>query len=66
MEILRKEMKLKGFTSIALSKELYVDPATITAWLKGSYNPTPKNVKRMKDMGFSDVACLEPSKDIEI
>ena len=66
MEILRKEMKLKGYTSISLADELNIKTPTITAWFKGLYSPTPKNVKRMKDMGFSETACLNPSKEIEI
>jgi transcriptional regulator with XRE-family HTH domain len=66
MELLRKEMKLKGYTSAALSLELGIEPPTITAWFKGLYKPTPYIITKMKRLGFSDTACLEPSKEIEI
>ena len=66
MEILRKEMKLKGYTSIALAEELDIKTPTITAWFSGLYNPTPAIVKKMKSLGFSDAACLQPARDVEI
>jgi transcriptional regulator with XRE-family HTH domain len=66
MQILKKEMKLKGLTSLALSEAVNVDPATVSAWLKGTYTPAPKTVKKLKELEFSDVACLDPAREVEI
>ena len=66
MEILRKEMKLKGFTIKTLAKTLGVTTANIHGWFNGSYRPSVSSISRLQKLGFSDAACLEPSKDIEV
>lgn len=66
MKILRKEMKLKGYTNFELAEKLNRDPSSITAWLKGDYLPSPGATKALIELGFSEAACLEPSKDVEV
>jgi len=66
MQILKKEMKLKGFTITDLASIVGVTIGSVSGWVNGNAIPTPKYVKRLKDLGFSDTACLNPSKDIEV
>lgn len=66
MEILRKEMKLNGFTSAQLAKRLNKDPSAIAAWLSGLYIPNPDDIKILKELKFTDTACLNPSKLVEV
>ena len=66
MKQLQKEMKLKGITNVQLAKRIGVSAMAVHNWLSGRYSPTAPNVKKMKQLGFSDSACLDPSKDIEV
>lgn len=66
MKILKAEMKLKGITIKELSKTLGVMVGTVSNWIHGKSSPTPKYTKRLKDLGFTDTACLYPSKDVEV
>ena len=66
MKILNAEMKLKGITIKQLSNSLNVTVGTVSNWIHGKNKPTPKYTKQLSDLGYSDTACLEPSKDIEV
>lgn len=66
MEILRKEMKLKGYSIISLGKEINTSAPNIHGWLSGKFFPNAKSVKKLKDLGFSDTAVLDPSRDVEV
>jgi len=66
MEILRKEMKLKGFSVIRLGKEINIHPTNIYGWFSGKFLPNASSVKKLKSLGFSDTAVLDPSKDVEV
>lgn len=64
MRLIEKEMKLKGFTASGLAKVLGISKVSVYHWMKGTFLPTPGNVIRLKELGFSDTACLEPSKKV--
>lgn len=66
MKALKKEMRLKGYGYKELAKRIGVSKTTIYKWLNGDFLPKPGNVETLKGLGFSDVACLEPSKDVEV
>jgi len=66
MKALKKEMVLKGLSNTALAKKINVSPVTVHYWLNGHSRPWASNVKKLKQLGFSDIACLEPSRDVEI
>jgi transcriptional regulator with XRE-family HTH domain len=66
MKALRKEMKLKGYGDKELAKRVGVSRTTIYKWLNGDFLPKPGNIEILKGLGFSDTACLEPSKDVEV
>jgi len=64
MKILDQERRLMGLTIADLAYKLNVSNASIHFWKKGQL-PSPKNVKKLKDMGFSDAACNYPWKEVE-
>ena len=66
MKILKAEMKLMGITIKELSTEMGVTVGTVSNWIHGNNEPTPRHTKRLRGLGFSDAACLEPSKDVEV
>ena len=66
MEILKKELKLKGFTIKELAAEINVSETAIYLWLSGTYFPKAVHVKKLLSMGFSEAACLQPSRKVEI
>ena len=66
MKALKKEMRLKGYKSKDLAIKLGVSKTTIYKWLRGDFIPSPDKVEYLKGLGFSDTACLEPSKEIEV
>ena len=66
MKALKKEMKLKGYGNKELAKRLNVSKTTIYKWLRGDFVPNPANVEVLKQLGFSDTACLEPSRQVEV
>ena len=66
MKALVLEMKLKGYTMNDLADKLNISIQSVHNWLSGKFRPTPKNVKKLKELGFSDLACLEPNRDVEI
>ena len=65
MKILKKEMKLKGYKNKELAKCIGVSKTAVYKWLKGEFLPNPDNILALKGLGFSDTACLEPSKNVE-
>lgn len=66
MQILKKEMKLKGLTLQELAGKVGVTIGSVSGWINGDNEPRAKHVKKMKNLGFSDAACLTPSKEVEI
>jgi len=66
MQILKKEMKLTGWDIPKLSDALGVSTATISNWRTGKYKPTAKHVDQLRKLGFSETACLEPDKEVEV
>ena len=59
-------MKLFGFTNRKLAKKIGADPASITAWLQDDYKPSARYIKKMKGLGFSDAACFDPTRMVEV
>lgn len=43
-----------------------VTTASVHGWINGDFKPSAKCVHTLKLIGFSDTACLEPSKDVEV
>jgi len=66
LKALKKEMKLKGYKNKELAKRLGVSKTTVYKWLKGEFCPNNDKIKILKGLGFSNTACLEPSKDVEV
>lgn len=67
MQILRKEMKLKGLTSKDLAKKIDgITESSVKKWLMGEFNPGIKIIPQLLALGFSETACLNPSKDVEV
>jgi len=64
MEILRKELKLRGETIGDLAKVLNVSDTAIYLWISGKFLPKAVYVKRLIDMGFSEEAAISPSKKV--
>ena len=63
MKILKAEARLMEKELKDVAKEIGADPATISQWLNGTYAPSIKFVKKLKAMGFSDAACINPSME---
>jgi len=66
MEILKKEMKLAGISPTDLSEKIGVSTQTIYNWIDGDCTPKAQFAGALKKLGFSDAACLEPSKEVEV
>lgn len=66
MEILKKELKQKRMTRRKLSTEVGVSFQTVCNWISGKCCPDFDNMDSLKELGFSETACLEPSKDVEV
>lgn len=64
MKILKREMKLLGYTSRELAEKLNVSNTAVTMWCKGEFMPKPLHVKKLIDLGFSEDAVIEPSKEV--
>jgi transcriptional regulator with XRE-family HTH domain len=65
LQILRKEMSLRGLTAKDLATKIGLSAASVHAWMNGS-KPSPSSVVKLKELGFSETACLDPGKDIEV
>ena len=66
MQVLKKEMKLKRLSRKDLAEKLGVSSTTIKNWITGTCSPGFENMDGLKDLGFSDTACLDPSKEVEV
>jgi len=65
LKILRKEMKIKRMKPADLAEKVGVSKTTIMNWLAGTCSPSFENMDRLNELGFSQTACLEPSKEVE-
>ena len=65
MQILKKEMKLMGYTAKSLADRLGLSSPSVHAWMNG-IKPSPSSILKLKQLGFSDTACLDPRKDVEV
>lgn len=66
MEIFRKEMKLLGYSITTLAKEMNKGAPNVHGWISGKFVPNADSIKKLKQLGFSDTAVLNPSKEIEV
>jgi len=66
LKVLKKEMKLLGYKNKDLAEKLNVSRQTVTNWISGICVPSAYQIKPMQNLGFSDTACLEPSKEVEV
>lgn len=66
MKIIVKEMKLLGFTHKAAASAIGVSEKTIGEWVAGRCKPFSTRIPKMKEIGFSDTAILNPTKDVEV
>jgi DNA-binding transcriptional regulator YiaG len=55
-----------GLNFPALSKAAKVAVGTIHRWENGQTKVTPHNYKKLKEIGFTDSALLNPTKEITI
>jgi len=63
MKNLQKEMKLKGMKYSDLADAIGVSVMTINGWIAGIFKPSPKSVKKLLELGFSEDACLRPADE---
>lgn len=66
MEVLKKEMKQKRLSRKKLAKKIGVSSTTIKNWINGTCAPNFDNMDALEKLGFSETACLEPSKEVEV
>jgi len=66
LEILKKELKQKRMTRRKLADSLGVSFTTICNWITGKCAPSLQNMDGLKDLGFTETACLDPSKEVEV
>ena len=66
MKVLKKEMRLKRMNIATLAEKVGVSKTTITNWLAGTCLPGFESMDKLNELGFSETACLEPSKDVEV
>ena len=66
LKVLKKEMKEKRMTFKDLSEKIGVSRTTINNWISGKCSPSFANMDSLAELGFSNTACLEPSKDVEV
>ena len=65
MKILKKEMKLKGYSNTKLANELDITQGAVSLWLSGDSKPSLENIEKLRNLGFSDTAALAPDKEVE-
>ena len=65
MNILKYEMKKNRYSGIELAKALGVSETTVTMWLTGKYRPGMENIDKMISLGFSEDACIDPTREKE-
>ena len=58
-------MKLKRMDVATLAEKVGVSKTTVMNWLAGKYEPSFENMDSLSALGFSETACLEPSKEVE-
>jgi len=66
MQILKKEMKQKRINKKDLAKKIGVSSTTIKNWIDGVCSPGFINMDALESLGFSETACLQPSKEVEV
>lgn len=66
MQILKKELKLLGVSVAEFAEQLNVSETAVYLWITGRFLPKTVHIKKMRQLGISDTACLEPSKDVEV
>lgn len=66
MEILKKELKQKRMTRRTLAEKAGVSFQTTCNWISGKCSPSFENMDTLKKLGFSESACLDPSKEVEV
>ena len=66
MKALSKEIKLLGLSTEEFGKEIGVSRQSVYNWLKDKVNPKAKHIKRMREIGISEEAALNPSKEVEV
>ena len=49
-----------------LAEKVGVSKTTIMNWLNGKCSPSFDNMDSLNALGFSNTACLEPNKDVEV
>ena len=64
MKALKRELKLIGLTNGDLARILKVSDGAVTKWMSGQNLPRPVHVKKMVEMGISEDAAIEPSKEV--
>jgi len=66
MKALVKEMKQKRVTREQLAKAIGVSRQTVFNWISGSCSPSFENMDALKDLGYSETACLAPDQEVEV
>lgn len=66
MKLIVKEMKLLGLTHKDAALKIGVSEKTIGNWVSGSCLPAVKNIKSMVRAGFSELAILCPTMEVDI
>jgi len=57
-------MKLKRLSIKELADKLGVSKQTVNNWLAGTCSPSFENMDALENLGFSETAYLEPSKEV--
>lgn len=66
MKILKKELAIKGWSAEELAQKIGMTPPTIHNLINGDSKPRHSTTKKLIDLGFSETAALNPSKEIAV
>lgn len=63
--IFKEEARDLGLTMGRVGVKIGVSNKTLTQWVNGVCRPRPENVLKLKDLGFSQKAIANPSKEVD-
>ncbi len=65
MNIFKEEARDLGLTLGRVGVLIGVSNKTITQWVNGVCRPRPGNVLKLKELGFSQKAIANPSREVD-
>ena len=66
MQILKKEMSIKGLSVKQLAQRIEMTPQALHSLIRGETKPRASTTKKLIDFGFSETAALNPAKEVEV